>query len=209
MRMVEFYKTFLFLNYGLLLIIVFLIFWKFAILSKKEKQYAYYIVFLFIIEFLSFALPYILESTDTSFLYHYFIAGEFFLLTGIFIRKLNLNKNFILLSALASLGFLFAIYGLKVSFNYDLAKIFSNIIIIGLVAIFLIQQIKSAKNTDRFMLVDASIFFYYSVSVMVFVVFAQFVNLSTESVYLIMGVNNVFSTFLYCSIVYTFFKLKK
>lgn len=207
--MVEFYKTFLFLNYGLLLIIVFLIFWKFAILSKKEKQYAYYIVFLFIIEFLSFALPYILESTDTSFLYHYFIAGEFFLLTGIFIRKLNLNKNFILLSALASLGFLFAIYGLKVSFNYDLAKIFSNIIIIGLVAIFLIQQIKSAKNTDRFMLVDASIFFYYSVSVMVFVVFAQFVNLSTESVYLIMGVNNVFSTFLYCSIVYTFFKLKK
>ncbi|MFC7348857.1 hypothetical protein ACFQO9_19235 [Chryseobacterium zhengzhouense] len=207
--MVEFYKTFLFLNYGLLLIIVFLIFWKFAILSKKEKQYAYYIVFLFIIEFLSFALPYILESTDTSFLYHYFIAGEFFLLTGIFIRKLNLNKNFILLSALASLGFLFAIYGLKVSFNYDLAKIFSNIIIIGLVAIFLIQQIKNAKNTDRFMLVDASIFFYYSVSVMVFVVFAQFVNLSTESVYLIMGVNNVFSTFLYCSIVYTFFKLKK
>jgi len=207
--MVEFYKTFLFLNYGLLLIIVFLIFWKFAILSKKEKQYAYYIVFLFIIEFLSFALPYILESTDTSFLYHYFIAGEFFLLTGIFIRKLNLNKNFILLSALASLGFLFAIYGLKVSFNYDLAKIFSNIIIIGLVAIFLIQQIKSAKNTDRFMLVDASIFFYYSVSVMVFVVFAQFVNLSTESVYLIMGVNNVFSTFLYCSIVYTFLKLKK
>ncbi|MGI9651332.1 hypothetical protein [Chryseobacterium sp. RLHN22] len=207
--MVEFYKTFLFLNYGLLLIIVFLIFWKFAILSKKEKQYAYYIVFLFIIEFLSFALPYILESTDTSFLYHYFIAGEFFLLTGIFIRKLNLNKNFILLSALASLGFLFVIYGLKVSFNYDLAKIFSNIIIIGLVAIFLIQQIKSAKNTDRFMLVDASIFFYYSVSVMVFVVFAQFVNLSTESVYLIMGVNNVFSTFLYCSIVYTFFKLKK
>lgn len=207
--MVEFYKTFLFLNYGLLLIIVFLIFWKLAILSKKEKQYAYYIVFLFIIEFLSFALPYILESTDTSFLYHYFIAGEFFLLTGIFIRKLNLNKNFILLSALASLGFLFAIYGLKVSFNYDLAKIFSNIIIIGLVAIFLIQQIKSAKNTDRFMLVDASIFFYYSVSLMVFVVFAQFVNLSTESVYLIMGVNNVFSTFLYCSIVYTFFKLKK
>lgn len=207
--MVEFYKTFLFLNYGLLLIIVFLIFWKFAILSKKEKQYAYYIVFLFIIEFLSFALPYILESTDTSFLYHYFIAGEFFLLTGIFIRKLNLNKNFILLSALASLGFLFAIYGLKVSFNYDLAKIFSNIIIIGLVAIFLIQQIKSAKNTDRFMLVDASIFFYYSVSVMVFVVFAQFINLSRESVYLIMGVNNVFSTFLYCSIVYTFLKLKK
>lgn len=207
--MVEFYKTFLFLNYGLLLIIVFLIFWKFAILSKKEKQYAYYIVFLFIIEFLSFALPYILESTDTSFLYHYFIAGEFFLLTGIFIRKLNLNKNFILLSALASLGFLFAIYGLKVSFNYDLAKIFSNIIIIGLVAIFLIQQIKSAKNTDRFMLVDASIFFYYSVSVMVFVVFAQFINMSTESVYLIMGVNNVFSTFLYCSIVYTFLKLKK
>lgn len=207
--MVEFYKTFLFINYGLLLAIIFLIFWKFTILNKKEKQYTYYIVFLFLIELCSFTLPYILESDDTSFLYHFFIAGEFYLLTGLFIRKLNLNKLFLIISGLLSLSFLFVIYGLKISFNYDLAKIISNLVIICLVATFLIQQIKSGKNIDRFILVDASIFFYYSVSVLIFVVLSQFVNLSTESVYLIMGVNNVLSTFLYCSIVYTFLKLKK
>ncbi|WP_139422471.1 hypothetical protein [Chryseobacterium mulctrae] len=207
--MVEFYKTFLFINYGLLLAIIFLIFWKFTILNKKEKQYTYYIVFLFLIELCSFTLPYILESDDTSFLYHFFIAGEFYLLTGLFIRKLNLNKLFLIISGLLSLGFLFVIYGLKISFNYDLAKIISNLVIICLVATFLIQQIKNGKNIDRFILVDASIFFYYSVSVLIFVVLSQFVNLSTESVYLIMGVNNVLSTFLYCSIVYTFLKLKK
>ncbi len=207
--MVEFYKTFLFINYGLLLAIIFLIFWKFTILNKKEKQYTYYIVFLFLIELCSFTLPYILESDDTSFLYHFFIAGEFYLLTGLFIRKLNLNKLFLIISGLLSFGFLFVIYGLKISFNYDLAKIISNLVIICLVATFLIQQIKSGKNIDRFILVDASIFFYYSVSVLIFVVLSQFVNLSTESVYLIMGVNNVLSTFLYCSIVYTFLKLKK
>jgi len=207
--MVEFYKTFLFINYGLLVALIFLIFWKFTILNRKEKQYTYYIVFLFLIEFCSFTLPYILESDDTSFLYHFFIAGEFWLLTGLFIRKLNLNKIFLIISGLLSIGFLFVIYGLKISFNYDLAKIISNLAIICLVATFLIQQIKSGKNIDRFILVDASIFFYYSVSVLIFVVLSQFVNLSTESVYLIMGVNNVLSTFLYCSIVYTFLKLKK
>lgn len=207
--MVEFYKTFLFINYGLLVALIFLIFWKFTILNRKEKQYTYYIVFLFLIEFCSFTLPYILESDDTSFLYHFFIAGEFWLLTGLFISKLNLNKFFLILSGLLSIGFLFVIYGLKISFNYDLAKIISNLAIICLVATFLIQQIKSGKNIDRFILVDASIFFYYSVSVLIFVVLSQFVNLSTESVYLIMGVNNVLSTFLYCSIVYTFLKLKK
>ncbi len=207
--MVEFYKTFLFINYGLLVALIFLIFWKFTILNRKEKQYTYYIVFLFLIEFCSFTLPYLLESDDTSFLYHFFIAGEFWLLTGLFIRKLNLNKIFLILSGLLSIGFLFVIYGLKISFNYDLAKIISNLAIICLVATFLIQQIKSGKNIDRFILVDASIFFYYSVSVLIFVVLSQFVNLSTESVYLIMGVNNVLSTFLYCSIVYIFLKLKK
>lgn len=207
--MVEFYKTFLFINYGLLSVLIFLIFWKYTILNKIEKQYTYYIVFLFLIELCSFILPYLLESEDTSFLYHYFIAGEFLLLTGLFIRKLNLNKLFLIFSALLSMGFLFVIYGLKISFNYDLAKIVSNLIIICLVAVFLIQQIKNGKNIDRFILVDASIFFYYSVSVLIFVVLSQFVNLSTESVYLIMGVNNVLSTFLYCSILYTFLKLKK
>lgn len=207
--MVDFYKTFLFINYGLLLVIIFLIFWKYIILNKKEKQYAWYIVFLFIIELCSLVLPYILKSYDTSFIYHFFIAGEFYLLTGLFIRKLNLNKLFLIILGLLSLGFLFVIYGLKISFNYDLAKIISNLVIICLVATFLIQQIKSGKNIDRFILVDASIFFYYSVSVLIFVVLSQFVNLSTESVYLIMGVNNVLSTFLYCSIVYTFLKLKK
>lgn len=207
--MVEFYKTFLFINYGLLSVLIFLIFWKYTILNKTEKQYTYYIVFLFLIELCSFILPYLLESEDTSFLYHYFIAGEFLLLTGLFIRKLNLNRIFLIFSALLSMGFLFVIYGLKISFNYDLAKIVSNLIIICLVAVFLIQQIKNGKNIDRFILVDASIFFYYSVSVLIFVVLSQFVNLSTESVYLIMGVNNVLSTFLYCSILYTFLKLKK
>jgi len=207
--MVEFYKTFLFINYGLLSVLIFIIFWKYTILNKIEKQYTYYIVFLFLIELCSFILPYLLESEDTSFLYHYFIAGEFLLLAGLFIRKLNLNKFFLIFSALLSMGFLFVIYGLKISFNYDLAKIVSNLIIICLVAVFLIQQIKNGKNIDRFILVDASIFFYYSVSVLIFVVLSQFVNLSTESVYLIMGVNNVLSTFLYCSILYTFLKLKK
>lgn len=207
--MAEFYKIFLFLNYGLLLTVVFLTFWKFNILAKKEKQYVYYIVFLFLIELISLVLAYFFEATDTSFLYPFYIAGEFLLLTGLFISKLNLPKIAFAISAIVTGAFLVIANIPKISFNNDAAKVVSNIIIICFAGFTLLRQIKNGKNLNRFTLIDACIFFYYSVSVFIFVVQRQIPNLSEDDYYLLLGTNNVLSGILYSSFIYTFLRLKK
>jgi hypothetical protein len=206
---VDFYKTFLFLNYGLLLTIIFLVFLKFTILNKKEKQYVYYIVFLFLIEVISLFFAYVLELKDTSFLYPFYIVGEFLLLTSLFITKLDLPKYAFGIISFAALLFLIVNSIPKLIINNDEVKVASNIIIICFAGFTLLQQIKTGKNLSRFTLIDACIFFYYSVSVFFFIVQQQLKNLSEDNFYMILGVNNVLSSILYCSIIYTFLKLKK
>lgn len=207
--MVNFYKTFLFLNYGLLLIIVFLIFWKYTILNKKEKQYVYYIVFLFLVELISLFFAYVIELQDTSFIYPYYITGEFLLLTSLFIKKLDLPKYLFGITSVVPLLFLMVSNISKITFNFDEVKVGSNIIIICLAGFTLVQQIKNSKNISSFTLIDACIFFYYSVSVFVFIIFQQLQNLSEDNFYMVLGVNTVLSSILYSSFIYTFLKLKK
>lgn len=207
--MADLYKTILFLNYGLLLAVIVLGAAKYRLLNSKEKQYFYCIAFLFFIELLNLVLPYVLKLDDTSFLYPFYIAGEFFLLTGLFIRKLEWPKYLLGLDAAVAVGFMISKYGFNEPANADIAKVVSNIIIICLSGIALIDEIKKASVQNRFLWVDASIFFYYSVSVFIFIIQHQIVNLSENNYYILFTANNIFSSILYCSLVYTFIQLKK
>ncbi|GEN66867.1 MULTISPECIES: hypothetical protein [Chryseobacterium] len=207
--MADFYKAILFLNYGLLLSVILLGAGKYRILNNKEKQYFHCIAFLFFIELLNLILPYIFNLNDTSFLYPLYIAGEFFLLSVLFIRKLDWPKYFLGLVALVAAGFMISKYGFNYPFNADIAKVVSNIIIICLSGFTLIREIKDTSAQNRFLLTDASIFFYYSVSVFIFIVQHQIANLSEDDYYIIFSANNILSGILYCSFLYTFIKLKK
>ncbi len=207
--MAELYKVILFLNYGLLLSVILLGAAKYRILNHKEKQYFYCIAFLFFIELLNLALPYIFRLNDTSFLYPFYIAGEFFLLTGLFIRKLDWPKYVLGLTGLLAGGFMVSKYGFDYPSNADIAKVVSNIVIICLSGATLIREIKNTSVQNRFMLVDASIFFYYSVSVFIFIIQHQIANLSENDYYIILSANNILSSILYCSFLYTFIRLKK
>ncbi|KXH85622.1 hypothetical protein [Chryseobacterium kwangjuense] len=207
--MTDFFKAILFLNYGLLLSIIILGAAKYRILHTKEKQYFHCIAFLFFIELLNLALPYVFNLNDTSFLYPLYIAGEFFLLTTLFIRKLNLPKYFLGITAILAVGFMVSKYIFNFPFNSDIVKVVSNIIIICLSGFALIREIRDASTQNRFLLVDACIFFYYSVSVFVFIIQHQLANLSENDYYIILSVNNILSSILYCSFLYTFIRLKK
>lgn len=207
--MADLYKTILFLNYGLLLTIVLLGAAKYRLLNGKEKQYFYCIAFLFFIELLNLVLPYIFRLNDTSFLYPFYIAGEFFLLTGLFIRKLDWPKYFLGVSGLIAAGFMISKYGFNYPANADIVKVVSNIIIMCLSGFTLISEIKKTSVQNRFLFVDACIFFYYSVSVFIFIIQHQIVNLSENNYYLLFSANNIFSSILYCSLLYTFIRLKK
>ncbi|MDR6369370.1 ABC-type multidrug transport system fused ATPase/permease subunit [Chryseobacterium bernardetii] len=207
--MAELYKAILFLNYALLLSVILLGAAKYRILNHKEKQYFYCIAFLFFIELLNLALPYIFRLNDTSFLYPLYIAGEFFLLTGLFIRKLDWPRYALWIVGVMAAGFMISKYGFDYPANADIAKVVSNIMIICLSGFTLIREIKNTSAQNRFLLVDASIFFYYSVSVFIFIIQHQIANLSENDYYTILSANNILSSILYCSLLYTFFRLKK
>lgn len=207
--MAELYKAILFLNYGLLLSVIVLGAAKYRILDRKEKQYFYCIAFLFFIELINFVLPYIFRLNDTSFLYPVYIAGEFFLLTGLFIRKLDWPAYIRGFVAAAAAGFMVSKYGFDWPSNADIAKVVSNIIIICFSGYVLIREIKNASVQGRFLWVDACIFFYYSVSVFIFIIQHQIANLSENDYYTLFSANNILSSILYCSFLYTFIRLKK
>lgn len=207
--MADLYKAILFLNYGLLLSVIVLGAAKYRILNQKEKQYFYCIAFLFLIELVNFVLPYVFKLNDTSFLYPVYIAGEFFLLTSLFIRKLNWPGYVSGIAGLVAAGFMISKYGFDYPANADFAKGISNIIIICLSGYTLIREIKNASIQERFLWVDASIFFYYSVSVFIFIIQHQIANLSENDYYTLFSANNILSSILYCSFLYTFIKLKK
>ncbi len=207
--MAELYKAILFLNYALLLSVILLGAAKYSILNHKEKQYFHCIAFLFFIELLNLALPYIFRLNDTSFLYPLYISGEFFLLTGLFIRKLDWPRYVLWIVGALAAGFMISKHGFDYPANADIAKVVSNIIIICLSGFTLIREIKNTSAQNRFLLVDASIFFYYSVSVFIFIIQHQIANLSENDYYTILSANNILSSILYCSLLYTFFRLKK
>ncbi|WET00278.1 hypothetical protein P2W68_11720 [Chryseobacterium arthrosphaerae] len=207
--MADLYKAILFLNYGLLLSVIVLGAAKYRLLDYKERQYFHCIAFLFFIELINFVLPYIFRLNDTSFLYPVYIAGEFFLLTGLFIRKLDWPAYIRGLVAVGAAGFMILKYGFNWPPNADVVKVISNIIIICLSGYVLIREIKNASVQGRFLLVDACIFFYYSVSVFIFIIQHQIANLSENDYYTLLSANNILSGILYSSFLYTFIRLKK
>ncbi|WP_157837400.1 hypothetical protein [Chryseobacterium sp. P1-3] len=158
---------------------------------------------------LNLILPYIFNLNDTSFIYPFYIAGEFFLLTALFIRKLNVPKYYLLLAAALASGFMILKYGAGIPANADIVKVISNIIIICLSGAILIREIKDSPSQNRFLPADACIFFYYSVSVFFFIVQHQIAHLSEDDYLIILSANNVLSSILYCSFLYIFIKLKK
>ncbi len=206
--MADFYMYVLYLNYLLLFIAGLVGVFKFNILKKVEKQYFFYILFILLIEAINNILTRFFNFLDTSFLYPYYILGDFLLLTTLFIRKLNLSNYwlgcvFILAIAFLSNNLFFNI------FSNDYGKVISNIIIVCFSGFVLLQEIRKGASNNRFVLLDASIFFYYSVSVFVFIIQEQIANLLEDDYYLILGINNLFSSFVYVLYIYTFLRLKK
>ncbi|AZA75445.1 hypothetical protein SAMN05421682_10792 [Chryseobacterium indoltheticum] len=182
---------------------------KYSTLRKEEKQYIIYIVFLFIIEGVTNLLTQYYNFENTSFLYPIYIVGEFLILSNLFIKKLNLSKYCNIPILILTLGFIILNQFFSILSNEDYGKVISNVIIICFCGFVLLQEIKGTRHKNRFLLVDACMFFYYAVSVFVFIIQNQIAVLNENDYYMILGVNNILSSILYCSIVYTFLKLKK
>lgn len=198
------YKVILYLNNTLLFICAFIGLIKYRFFKNTEKWYVYYIIFLFLIEAAVKLCFYIFGIKDVNFVFPFYVAGELLLLGVLFIRKLNMSVYWYIPVALLA-----AFFFIDSQVTNDVKKVISNIVVICFAGYALLMEIKNSKINDRFLLADSFIFLYYALSVFLFFLLRQLSDLRTEEATMIWSINNILSSVLYLSIIYTFLKLKK
>lgn len=201
----DYYEVILYLNNGLLSICAVLGLIKYKFFKNTEKWYAYYIIFLFLIEAIVKISLYLFDTKDVNFIFPYYVSGELLLLGILFIRKLSMSYYwYIPLVILA--GCLFIDIN---NVTGDVKKVISNVVVICFAGYALLTEIKNSKINDRFMLADSFIFLYYALSVFLFFLLRQLSALGEAEAKIIWSINNLLCSFLYGSLIYTFLKLKK
>lgn len=205
--MEQFYYAIIRISYVLLTISLIIAISKYNSTTKNEKWYIYYIIFIFFIELTSYIISFT-ETKNNSFMYPVYIAGEFFTVTGIFIKKLSLSKYCFIATGILTLFFLTADRFI-IQYNNDYSKAISNLIMISLIAYSLIQNIKVITGKSRFLLLDKMFFFYFLISVFIFLLQSQLISFPIETFYNIWIINNIMVVILYTIIIKTFLSLKK
>jgi len=183
---------------------------KYKLISKNEKWYLFYLFFIFFIEYFSYGKNILKLNIGNAFLYPVYIAGEFFTVTGIFIKKLRLKKSYFIITGILSLFFL---TGDKIlsqyQYNNDYSKAFSNVIIVGFAGYSLLQEIKRGAGKDDFLNVDKMIFLYFAVSIFIFMFQHQLLEFPIDYFSAFWIINNLMSCVLYSLFIKTFLQLKK
>ncbi len=199
------YKVILYLNNSLLFICAVIGLIRYKFLKNTEKWYVYYIIFLFLIEAVVKLCFYIFGIKDVNFVFPFYVAGEFLLLGILFIRKLKLAGYWYIPVGLLAVLFLADFHLLE----NDVKKAISNIVVICFAGYALLTEIKNSKVNDRFILADSMIFLYYGLSVFLFFLLRQFSALAQDEAVTLWSINNILSSVLYITFIYTFLKLKK
>lgn len=194
----------------LLGIAVILGFIKYKQISVNEKWYLFYLIFIFFIEYFSYGKSILKLNIGNAFLYPVYIAGEFFTITGIFIKKLKLSNYYFIIIALLCLFFLTADKLLfQYQYNNDYSKALSNLIIVGFAGYSLLQEIKSGTGKDNFLTVDKMIFLYFTVSIFIFMFQHQLLEFPIDYFSVFWIINNLMSCVLYSLFIKAFLQLKK
>jgi hypothetical protein len=176
--------------------------------QKGIKWHVSYLGFMLFTELIIKIFIYGFNNYNTSFTYPFYISGEFFILTQILFPPLRSSKKWQLGSGIISIVvFLEASF---LWFNNDFftpgfGKIFSHLTIICMAAYLLIKNLKEIKVNTPFLIVYAALFIYYAVSLFLFLLLDQL----TKNNIVIWTMNNILSSILYSSYIYTFYQLKK
>lgn len=183
---------------------------KFKLFTKVERWYISYLFLVFCIEGISYAVGCFKSDGSNTFLYPIYIAGEFFTISGIFLKKLKVSNFFFMLTGLLSLFFLKGEY-LLTDYEYkdDYSKAISNVIIICLSGYTLLQEIRSGSGKDRFLIVDKMIFLYFGVSIFIFMFQHQLMKFPISYFTAFWMINNIMCCVLYGLFLKTIIQLKK
>ena len=92
--------------------------------------------------------------------------------------------------------------------NLDILKAYSNLLLSCLIGVSLLLKIKYNDKTDPFLRSDILMFFYYVVSIFLFITTGQLANIDIVYNYILWGFNNLLTAFLYYSLTKSFSQLK-
>ncbi len=176
--------------------------------NKRIKWYIIYLGFILGIEFISKFSIYILKSETTQYLYPFYVTGEFFLLISFFLTELKASKKWQIITRLIA-GYIFIettiLWFMKNDAFTGYAKIISHLTIICLLAMLLIKNLKELEKNNPLSIIYTTLFLYYGVSLFLFLLMNQLTAMNIN----IWIINNILSSILYGSSIYTFYKLKK
>ncbi len=207
-----FYYIATIITYSLLGLSVLLGFLKYKLFKNEQKWYLFYLVFIFLIELVTNILIEIREKN--MLVYPFYLSGEFFILTGMFIIGLKFPRKLFMLTGIISFLFLLSSFTLwennqNVSSGYG--KVISHLIIICMVGFYLIRMLKiyEFNMQNKFLFIYCSLFLYYSVSLFLFLLMNQLSTTSINNASIVWGINNILSSVLYGVSFYTFLRLKR
>tara|TARA_B100000809_G_scaffold102159_1_gene100731 strand:+ start:92 stop:718 length:627 start_codon:yes stop_codon:yes gene_type:complete len=176
--------------------------------NKIFKWYIIYLGFILGIEFISKFSIYILESETTQFLYPFYVTGEFFILISLFLIELKATKKWQIITRLIACYIFIettTLWFMNNDSTTGYAKIISHLTIICLAAIFLIKNFKELEKDNPLSIIYTTLFLYYGVSLFLFLLMNQLTEINIS----IWIINNILSSILYGSSIYTFYKLNK
>lgn len=176
--------------------------------NKLCRWYIIYLGFILTIELLTFFFIEILERRTTQFLYPFYVAGEFFILSSLFLKEIKATKKWQIITRLI-VCYIFIETTILWFINNDAttgyAKIISHLTIICLLAIVLIKNLKELEKNSPLSIIYTTLFLYYGVSLFLFLLMNQLTEMNIS----IWIINNILSSILYGSSIYAFYNLKK
>lgn len=180
--------------------------------QQLEKWYLAYLGYMCCIELIVKLMIFALDVRNTAMVYPFYISGEFFLLSGLFITVLKSSGKWFFLTGITTVIIFFKTLSsiiLHPGIINNQYKIFSHLCIICLAGYSLVKALKHFEKDNSFLPVYACLFLYYSISLFFFLLLNQLPTLSNLYAYIIWGTNNIISAILYGTSIYTFSSSKR
>jgi hypothetical protein len=142
------------------------------------------------------------------FLYILYVTGEFYLLFNLFHKALGTPQTWRVGTAILAGCFFVETATLWLIFDkpshMGYSKVISHILISMATGVILVKYLKEVETDDPFWIIYASLFLYYTTSLLLF----MFMEQLTEKNVAIWAINNLLSCILYGNSIYVFYSLK-
>ena len=176
------------------------------LLRREEWGYFAFIMFIALIEATNNFYISVLKSRNTFWVYEIYVVVGFPIIYFLYVRKLKLSPIW----HIAGWGLLIFYFIQKwtLNINLDILKAYSNLLLSCLIGVSLLLKIKYNDKTDPFLRSDILMFFYYVVSIFLFITTGQLANIDIVYNYILWCFNNLLTAFLYYSLTKSFSQLK-